>query len=266
MNTPEQPIDGMEIASELGIEAEIGEAGELFDAVFSRFLQAVEDPDNPEALVMQFLSMATWMKDADEARKRQNAKLMRMSKAWEAVRARFTPKLLDILSERGVAPRSNPEGRKITTLIGTLHRQQIKEWSASLNQGSEHSEAALQSMVEIRARHESGQRTTGDACTTAEAQSLLVEEGYVELRPHLTEKGKEKAKQLAVALLKDHGEIVTWARVTAPGWRLIAKPAPAPAQLNAAARRLIDGSRALLQVEEAPATEITEAPEGLAND
>lgn len=266
MNTPEQPIDGMEVAAELGIEAEIGEAGELFDAVFTRFLQAVEDPENPEALVMQFLSMATWMRDADEARKRQNAKLMRMTKAWETVRQRFMPKMLDILSKHGVAPRSNPEGRKISTLVGTLHRQQIKEWSASLDPGSEQSAKAIETMVEARARHEMAQRRAGEGCRMDEAQALLVAEGFLELRPHLTEKGKEKAKQLAVAMLKDHGELVTWARVTSPGWRLIAKPAPAPAQLNAAARRLIDESRALLQVEEATATEITEAPEGLAND
>ncbi len=265
MNQSDPPIDGMDLGLELGL-GEGNEVEALFEALFTRFLQAVDIERDPEGLVLQFLSMHTWMRTADDRRKAENKKLLAMAKGWEAVKRRFTPKLLAVIELHGKAVPTNEHSRKIGTLLGAIYRQLNDEWSVSLEPGSAREKEAVESMLdELRTAANKANKPIGRHGAIEELRQL----GMIVMEPRLTDAGKERAKQLAIALLKDRGEMVTWARVTPPGYKLRVVPAKGPMSLNPAARRLLDESRLALQIEEAthdqPTTDV-DIPEGLANE
>jgi hypothetical protein len=130
------------------------------------------------------------VKAAAAARKERNQRGILFEKMWEEVKAELEPECIEEI--RGLGHETQRGNASLETTVGNSYVRQREKWSAEIIDEQE----AIRHLL-------------------TEAPHLIEE--HLEYTPKLNAAGRSAAREYAVAMMQDRGEVVPWAKLKSPG-------------------------------------------------
>lgn len=163
------------------------------DALFDALAGQIKGPHD----LLRFQMAEVFVREVDVRRKEQNKRLLALKRSWEQKKGALRDQLLALLDKEG---EGEGHKRKLKTILGTTYRQWRGEWKCKITDEDD----AIEWLVE-------------------QHREQAHEEGWIEMVPKLTAKGREAVEHMLIERCKATGETEPFCDVQGPGYSVASR-------------------------------------------